>query len=52
MIADPAEWDITADLTSNQLSLMEEGQGRRSGLQRGWWVLAQALLLPVVPRSV
>jgi multidrug efflux pump subunit AcrA (membrane-fusion protein) len=27
VIADPAEWDITADLTSNQLSLMEEGQG-------------------------
>jgi multidrug efflux pump subunit AcrA (membrane-fusion protein) len=26
VIADPAEWDITADLTSNQLSLMEEGQ--------------------------
>jgi multidrug efflux pump subunit AcrA (membrane-fusion protein) len=27
VIADPSEWDITADLTSNQLSLMEEGQG-------------------------
>jgi multidrug efflux pump subunit AcrA (membrane-fusion protein) len=26
VIADPSEWDITADLTSNQLSLMEEGQ--------------------------
>ena len=27
VIADPAQWDITADLTSNQLNLMEEGQG-------------------------
>jgi multidrug efflux pump subunit AcrA (membrane-fusion protein) len=27
VIADPSEWDITADLTTNQLSLMEEGQG-------------------------
>jgi len=26
VIADPAAWDITADLTSNQLGLMEEGQ--------------------------
>lgn len=26
VIADPAQWDITADLTSNQLGLMEEGQ--------------------------
>jgi multidrug resistance efflux pump len=26
VIADPAEWDITADLTSNQLAVMEEGQ--------------------------
>jgi multidrug efflux pump subunit AcrA (membrane-fusion protein) len=26
VIADPAEWDITADLTSNQLGLLEEGQ--------------------------
>jgi multidrug efflux pump subunit AcrA (membrane-fusion protein) len=26
VIADPAEWDITADLTSGQLGLLEEGQ--------------------------
>jgi multidrug efflux pump subunit AcrA (membrane-fusion protein) len=26
VIADPAQWDITADLTSNQLGLLEEGQ--------------------------
>lgn len=26
VIADPATWDITSNLTSNQLSLMEEGQ--------------------------
>lgn len=26
VIADPSEWDITADLTTNQLNLMEEGQ--------------------------
>jgi multidrug efflux pump subunit AcrA (membrane-fusion protein) len=27
VIADPGAWDITADLTSGQLSLLEEGQG-------------------------
>lgn len=26
VIADPSEWNITADLTSNQLGLLEEGQ--------------------------
>jgi multidrug efflux pump subunit AcrA (membrane-fusion protein) len=26
VIADPGSWDITADLTSNQLSVLEEGQ--------------------------
>ena len=43
VIADPAEWDITADLTSNQLGLMEEGQGAEvtyyrdpANLPRAW----------------
>lgn len=26
VIADPSQWDITADLTSNQLSVLQEGQ--------------------------
>jgi multidrug efflux pump subunit AcrA (membrane-fusion protein) len=44
VIADPAEWDITADLTSNQLSLMEEGQGAEVTMSSRPGEIFQAIL--------